>query len=617
MARSALTLPGRGASPWLYGPATDLLIGCGGAYLLSIPVLLGLAYATGTFGWSTTVATLLALLVSGPHYGATLLRVYRESADRRKYRLFAVHATIALAIVYPLALRSIWLGSWLLTLYVSLAVWHFASQNYGVALMLLRRRGVAISDDTKRWFHLVFTSSFALSLLLIHVQGSSYVLAIGADDAEGYGILRMGIPFAAAAPLAAAIGALHVLSLVAAARGFLRVARPRDLTPALVIVSTQSVWYTVPGLLLATGGLLLNALPFTAVWISVAHAAQYLWVTSYYAKRAEHGEEPARHVAHALLAGVLIMTVPALVCAPSLLGRVPWDAGLAVITFSVLNLHHFLLDGAVWKLRDGRVARALLHAGEPRRASRAAARAAPRAHAGALLWAIGTPCLALALFAVWQADVASSGDPDRARGALERLRWLGRDSASLRVVLGSHYAEHGDVDAAIAEYRRSLSLMPTADAWAALSVAYDRRRDWDAAREADDRALELDPTHTVGLIHAADLALRRAAELGPADAARERERASALILRALASRDPTLDPVTRLLGLTTGLESAGRSDDARLIREVMAIPSALTASPTSQRPRGSGIRRRMAGRPRSASRMIGPWRSSRRRGGGY
>jgi tetratricopeptide (TPR) repeat protein len=310
-------------------------------------------------------------------------------------------------------------------------------------------------------------------------------------------------------------------------------------------------------------------LPLTAVWISVAHAVQYLWVTSYYAERAARSDPPLRHLGRALMAGALATTVPALVFAPGLLGGVPWDAGLAVLTFSVLNLHHFLLDGAVWKLRDGRVARVLLGAAPAAVAPVAAA--AHRARSGALIWAIGAPCLALALLGIREAEVArSDADPDRASTALERLRWLGRDSAFLRVVVGERYAGRGDTAGAIAQYERSLSVQPTANAWAALSLAYEQRGEWEPARAADERALELDPAHTVALIHGADLALRRAASLAPADAASERERADALFRRALASHDGLQDPVTRLLGLAGGLDAAGRGDDARRIREMVS-----------------------------------------------
>ena len=37
---------------------------------------------------------------------------------------------------------------------------------------------------------------------------------------------------------------------------------------------------------------------------------------------------------------------------------------VVLLVASVVNLHHFVLDGAIWKLRDGRVARVLLRTAE-------------------------------------------------------------------------------------------------------------------------------------------------------------------------------------------------------------------------------------------------------------
>ena len=38
-----------------------------------------------------TIGTFGTLLIGAPHYGATLLRVYRSAEDRRKYAFFAVY----------------------------------------------------------------------------------------------------------------------------------------------------------------------------------------------------------------------------------------------------------------------------------------------------------------------------------------------------------------------------------------------------------------------------------------------------------------------------------------------------------------------------------------------
>ena len=52
--------------------------------------------------------------------------------------------------------------------------------------------------------------------------------------------------------------------------------------------------------------------------------------------------------------------MPALVFAPQVLGGLPYDLGLGLMVASAVNLHHFVLDGAIWKLRNTRVAGVLL-----------------------------------------------------------------------------------------------------------------------------------------------------------------------------------------------------------------------------------------------------------------
>lgn len=553
------------ASRWLYGPWTDLLVGCGVGYLLSVPLLLAIASA-GPSRWSTGVAALLALFISGPHYGATLLRVYREREDRHRYRFFALHVSALLVGLYVWALHEPALGSLLLTLYVSWSVWHFAGQNYGIALMLLRRRGLAIDPGAKRWFYLHFLLSFVLVLLLIHMQESRHVLAIGAGDAAGVRILRVGIPREIVAPAAAVIGALTLWSLVAATRPLLRAgASFRDLIPAAAIVATQASWYTIPGLLHATSSMVVNALPFTAIWISAAHAAQYLWVTSYYAGRSARADRTLPYLVRALLAGMIVVALPAWIFGPDGLGRMPWDGGLAVVTFAVVNLHHFVLDGAVWKLRDGRVARALLRSDPPESDPEG-----PKRGRAALLWATGTLCMALSLFALWQRELsypAVRDDPAATAEVLDRLRWVGRDSWQLRERLGIQLAHAGDTEGAMAHYRRSLELWPTPDAWSALAFLHGRRGEWDAAQAASAAALAIDPHHEIAALYGADVALRRAARIrDEAGARREREHARALLDRVLASPDPPIDGVR---DLARRLRRNGRAEDAERVEAAL------------------------------------------------
>jgi tetratricopeptide (TPR) repeat protein len=196
---------------------------------------------------------------------------------------------------------------------------------------------------------------------------------------------------------------------------------------------------------------------------------QYLWVTSYYARRSDTGFRLSTYLAKALLIGAALNTLPALVLAPGVLGHVPFDAGLAALIFSVINLHHFVLDGAIWKLRDGQIARALLR-GEPGVPGTGPIRP-ERSRLRGLIYAAGllggTAMLASEIeLHNFQASLQPP-EPDLARAelALQRLRWMGRESAWNRVMLGSQWAEIGAREKAAEAFERSLAIQPNSEAW--------------------------------------------------------------------------------------------------------------------------------------------------------
>jgi hypothetical protein len=104
-----------GPSVWLHGRSVDLLLGYGLGYWIAVPLLLGwgtLASPGDRYLW---LASAVALLTATPHYGATLLRVYEERSERRKYALFSVWISAALVALFLAGLYERWLGSLLLT----------------------------------------------------------------------------------------------------------------------------------------------------------------------------------------------------------------------------------------------------------------------------------------------------------------------------------------------------------------------------------------------------------------------------------------------------------------------------------------------------------------------
>ena len=447
----ATALPG--LAPAIHGRRVDLLAGACAAYFLAIPLLLIPSESGAALGY--TLAT-LSMLLNTPHYGATLLRVYERAEDRRRYAFFAVYVSAAIALLFAVALHQPRLGALLVTLYVSWSPWHFAGQNFGLSLTFLRRAGVAVDALARRLLWSSFFLTFAVALIVMHAVGVSLIFAPtgGAPD-DSYDVLRVGIPLGFGRPAALLLAIAAVLLAGAALLRLRRAgASARQLRPVLLLLASQLCWFVAPALVRAFGH---SEIPLflTASVTSLAHSAQYLWIASYYAQRDHADFSLPRYYARTLLGGACLSALPGLLVAPLLLSDLTWSRGLAMLSFACVNLHHFLLDGAVWKLRDGRVARILLRA-----ASAAdAPGAAPPGRSWSWLWyPFGALALGAMLVHLVCVAATNSGDLARVERAAAALGWIRRDNAELLGTLGDLYAEAGRLGEAEQSYRKALAI---------------------------------------------------------------------------------------------------------------------------------------------------------------
>ncbi len=513
-----------GPARWLFGPAPDLLFGCGAAFIGFTALLL----LTGSLNaFSPFAVAAIGLATNTPHYGATLLRVYEHGRDRRRYALFAVHATLAIFALFVAGLHWTFLGSLLLTVYVTWSPWHFAGQNYGLALMFLRRRGVATDGRTKRLLYASFVLSFLITLLILHGSGGDFLLApVPEDLAVHYEFLSVGIPESICSAGRWIFGSAYLLVLIALAVSLLRRARAIDLVPSAMLVLLQAIWFSLPALVAATPDRPVLRL---AIWVSAFHSIQYLWVTSYYARQTGNGAGWS-YLGKTALAGVGVTMLPALLFTPAFLGTIPFDAGLGELLFACVNIHHFLLDGAIWKLRDGPVARALLRA-EPI----AAGPVQPSSgRARRLVWL--SCAVGLVIYAVnaWEMEFGvrrptERRDVARVETALERLRWIGRESHAVHYNLGFLLAQGDRLEPARLHLGHSIELYPTVEAWTALGNLERVEGRYAEALTALDAALALDPSYAkahkrrgetlaaVGELELAESALDEAQRLEPDD----------------------------------------------------------------------------------------------------
>ena len=497
---------------------SDLLLGAGGAYLLSVPLLWLLAGSSGASAWPMALVWGLSVLVNAPHYGATLLRVYGQRAERRKYALFAVWATGLLLGLFWLGVHDAWVGSALVTAYFSWSPWHFAAQNFGIALLFLRRQGVAVTPATRRLLQASFALSVLLTLLALNAESSNSLPApTRGGQVPNIDLLRIGIPsdIAAASILASLLA--YLLCLAGAGWRLYREAPPQCLLPVGALVLCQAFWFTLPSLALLGGAFDTRSLAFTAIWISAAHSAQYLWVTHHFARQSGEPRRLPAYFGRATLVGNAAFVIPAFLCAPALLGGdLSFDGGLSALVFSLVNLQHFVLDGAVWKLRDGAVTRFLLR-GEP-----AVGPTRPRSAGTSVplrvMWVVFSLCLVLEAGDLFRQYVQRLGNAQLTGQLLDALSWAGREHEIARIRLGRDLLEQGDYATARRHFARAADAQPSRAAWGGLGRALEGLGDLPAAAQAYEAGLAVDP---------ADAALLRSSgfvhrQLGDLETARKR-----------------------------------------------------------------------------------------------
>ena len=510
----------RVSNPWIYNPWLDLIVGCG-AWSAPLLALSYFSLASSTRAWAVAFYA-LALFFNYPHYMATIYRAYHRAEDFHKYRVFTVHITAL--VLLTLVASHFWLRllPWIFTIYLTWSPWHYSGQNYGLFMMFARRAGAEPDKTTRQTLYGAFVASYLILFLGFHTGPSSDALFVS-----------LGIPAAVSRWEQVA---LVVVFIVLSAVGLSRLARMtgwKKLTPSLTLFSSQFLWFLLPAAISLLKGLEIPQNRYSTGVLAVMHSAQYLWITSYYARR-----EAARETANSAAVnarnwrplayfGVLVVGGIALfVPGPWLASRAfhhDFTASFLIFT-ALVNIHHFILDGAIWKLRDGRIAALLLNSRE--RISDAAAETGVR-FAAAGRWLVGSTTGARSLRVGAALALLVWGTVDQARYYLalhsDDLRDLQRAAALnsydslVETRLGHRAMEDGQLPQAEAAWRRAIQInrADPAPRQALLEFLIDQNR-YDEAYVLTEASLKYTPKDPNLLVDRGLLALK----LGHADEAR-------------------------------------------------------------------------------------------------
>jgi tetratricopeptide (TPR) repeat protein len=254
-----------------------------------------------------------------------------------------------------------------------------------------------------------------------------------------------------------------------------RGASRRSLLPAITLYITQALWFVIPIVLAWVSSAATPQTRYSTGILAVMHSAQYLWITHHFARKDAAGAAGATGAAGpgqarawngwaywtTLVAGGVALFIPGPWLA-SYAGRFDFTSSMLIVT-AVVNIHHFILDGVVWKLRDPRVSNVLTsnqasHEEGPASTAGAVARATGARMKLVLRAAAVVGLIALAGVDQWRYLLALGGAQGADRGALERASALNPFDSSVQLRLASAARLSGDRAAMERDLRRAVAV---------------------------------------------------------------------------------------------------------------------------------------------------------------
>jgi tetratricopeptide (TPR) repeat protein len=456
LSTQAETIPRTTAIPWIYGPWLDLIVGCG-AWSAPLLLISAVLQDSHTHAWAVTFYA-LAFVFNYPHFMATVYRVYHTREEFQRYRIFTVHITLLLVLTAVVLHGWFRLVPWIFTLYICWSPWHYTGQNFGLLMMFVRRSGAAVTAIERRVLQLAFVASYVMLLVGFETDASSDPL-----------ILSLGLPSKVSLAARLLLGAAFlILGVLVFARLVRRSSPQTALAPGILFLS-QFLWFVLPTLVELYSKGQIPQTRYSSGILAILHSTQYLWITSYYAQREAKAAGNTRwrmwSYFGTLFAGGVALFVP-----------VPWivstvfhyDFTTSFLIFTALvNIHHFILDGAIWKLRDSRIASLLIDRGG--RAATAAAEkasvagAATRRVIGRAFAARPVRIVLATLLLVWGAvDLArfSFGTAEANLPELLRAANLTPYDSSLQMRIARAEMKTGQLDQAVEALTRAVEANP-------------------------------------------------------------------------------------------------------------------------------------------------------------
>jgi hypothetical protein len=324
----------------IVNPVVDYLF-VGGA--ITVPIFIATYFFPSLTPTSDSITFRTFLVFNGAHFAASTVRLYTKPGAQKEFPILSrVFPFVCLAVV-GLALWSPFVGRNVTALYFTWSPYHYAMQTYGLAVMYAMKSGAKLESRDKTQMWLVCLLPFVYAVLTSPDGGVSWFVS------HQWLAARPALLFVYSGIVTVVTAATILLPLSL----FWQLHRSRlKNVPiiSLLLQLTNAMWWL--------GTTYLNAW----FWTAMLHSIQYLivvverHVNDQMARTDRQGplHRPIVYAAGfygvSFALGAVLFFVTPLMYVP--FGYAPTQA-FTMMTW-VINLHHFIVDGFIWRTRPGR-----------------------------------------------------------------------------------------------------------------------------------------------------------------------------------------------------------------------------------------------------------------------
>lgn len=321
----------------------------GGASIVTFACIL-LFQATERTAAMTLAAMYLMWVINWPHFSMSTYRLYQSRANIDQYPFtawvvpFIVIGGVALSLSYPDTV-----APYFVKLFLIWSPYHFSGQTVGITLIYARRAGMRIEKPER-----TILSAFVFGTFFL----SSIRAEAGREGQTYYGVAYPAIGVPQWAITASEWGMWILIGLFAAMAVYWCMKQRRMVPPIVLLPAvTQYVWFVQS-----------VYTPSFQEFVPMFHSLQYIliaWGIQLKERQELRGIEPSRKYVVAetarwsalnLAGGVaLFYFLPEF---GAWLGYPP--AVAAGVIIAAVQIHHFFVDGVIWKLKNQTVSHPLM-----------------------------------------------------------------------------------------------------------------------------------------------------------------------------------------------------------------------------------------------------------------